>query len=152
MGRRRDAMPDFSKGSPMTLTLAAARATLDEALRIAAEDGLRLSIAIVDDHGREVCSARMDGANWFTLGVALAKGATAAVFGRPSDSLTTLKSEYPELFLHIDDQLAFRPTTLPGGVPLGADNIVGGIGVSGAHPDVDLKVASAAAEYFAARA
>lgn len=135
----------------MILTLDAARATLDEALRIAADDGLRLSIAIVDHHGREVCSARMDGASWFTLGVALAKGATAAVFGRPSGSLARLKDEHPELFLHIDDQLAFRPTTLPGGVPIEAESTVGGIGVSGANPEVDLKIASAAAEYFAAR-
>lgn len=131
----------------MTLTLDAARATIDEALRIAAESDKRISIVIVDELGREVCAARMDGANWFTLGVARAKAQTAATFKRPSDSLSKLKGDYPELFEQIGDQLPFRPTTLPGGVPLG-DPVIGGIGVSGAHPDEDLRIATAAAEFF----
>lgn len=132
----------------MTLTLAEARSVLDEALSLATTDGHRVSIAIVDHHGREVCSARMDGANWFTLGVALAKAQTAATFHRPTDSLSKLKEDYPELFVHIDDQLHFRPTTLPGGVPLGSNAMLGGIGVSGAHPEHDLRIAKAAAHLF----
>ncbi len=134
------------EGTAMTLTLEAARATLDEALRIARESDKRISVVIVDDRGLEVCAARMDGANWFTLGVARAKAQTAATFKRPSDSLAKLQGDYPELFLHIDDQLAFRATTLPGGVPLG-DPVVGGIGVSGAHPEEDLRIATAAAAF-----
>ena len=130
----------------MTLTLESARATLDEALRIAVERDKRISVVIVDNRGLEVCAARMDGANWFTLGVARAKAQTAATFKRPSDSLAKLQRDYPELFLHIDDQLAFRATTLPGGVPLG-DPVIGGIGVSGAHPEEDLHIAIAAAAF-----
>lgn len=136
----------------MTITLEAARATLDEALRLANENGHRISVVIVDDHGREVCAARMDGASWFTLGVARAKAQTAATFRRSSDSLAKLKEEYPELFLHIDDQLAFRASTLPGGVPLGAEAALGGVGVSGAHPEQDQRVAEAAARFFTDRA
>ncbi|WP_159078232.1 GlcG/HbpS family heme-binding protein [Salinibacterium hongtaonis] len=135
----------------MTITLGAARATLDEAMRLAEAAGLRGSVSIADEHGRLVCSARMDGASWFTLGVANAKAQTAATFKRPSDSLGRLKDDYPELLRHIDDQLAFRVTTLPGGVPLGADGSLGGIGVSGAHPEQDLRIAQESAAFFIAR-
>ena len=136
----------------MTITLEAARATLDEALRLAIEDGSRISVAIVDDHGREVCSARMDGATWFTLGVALSKAQTAATFARPTHTLAKLKGDYPELFPHIADQLPFRPTVLPGGIPLETGTTLGAVGVSGAHPDQDQRIAEAAARFFAERA
>lgn len=135
----------------MPLTLDAARVAIDEAVRIATADGKRISIGVVDAVGRQVAGIRMDGANWFTLGVALAKAQTAATFRRPSDSLSSLKGDYPELFEQIEAQLTFRPTTLPGGVPiLDADGeTIGAVGVSGAFPEQDLRIAQAAVESLA---
>lgn len=86
---------------------------------------------------------RMDGASWFTLGVARDKAQTAAAFQRPSAALEPLWDAHPRLVPLIEEQLAFTPTTLGGGVPVldSAGVIIGALGVAGALPDLDVQIA-----------
>lgn len=128
----------------MALDLLGARTIAEAALAEAASRGLRVSCSVVDERGNELITLRMDGASWFTAGVARTKARTCAVMGRASGQLAGLRTEYPELVTLISGQLPFEITTLPGGVPIVREGMsVGGIGISGAHPDEDVACAEA---------
>lgn len=107
--------------------------------------GIRISCSVVDAEGLERATLRMDGSFWFTPGIARTKARTAVALGRPTSDVAALAAEHPDLLEQIGEQLAFRPTTLKGGVLIGAaGDLVGGMGVSGAHPDQDVACAEAA--------
>jgi glc operon protein GlcG len=119
-----------------------ARAALTEA----AARGLSVSVAVVDERGHDVVVVRGDGAAWFTPSVARAKAATAVAMGSATADLAALRETYPELFDLISSQVAHPLTSLPGGLPvLSGDELLGAVGVSGAHPDDDVACAAAAA-------
>lgn len=121
-----------------------ARAILDAALAAARAEGIRVSCCVVDANGHELTSARMDGAPWFTAGVARAKARTSATMRADSGSLADLRAAYPELIVLIDNQLPFDFTTLPGGIVIrDGETVLGAVGVSGAHPDQDVACAQA---------
>jgi glc operon protein GlcG len=121
-----------------TLDLGAANAVAAAVLAAAAA-GRQVSVAVVDDRGHDLVVLRGDGAAWFTPGIARAKAASAAAMRSPTAALADLRATYPELVDLVDGQLARPLTTLPGGVPLLLDGRhVGGLGVSGAHPDEDV--------------
>ncbi|MBK9739954.1 MAG: heme-binding protein [Actinobacteria bacterium] len=132
--------------------------TMDDARTIAegiaAEARVRdvqVSCSVVDARGIEIITMRMDGAPWFTPDVARTKARTAAVMRQSTADLARLKEAYPDLISLIDDQLPFTATTLPGGVVVERDNrVVGGVGVSGAHPDEDIACARAAIDAWIA--
>jgi glc operon protein GlcG len=127
-----------------TLTLADARRIVDAVIAHAAADGLAISVAVVDARAEEVASARMDGAPWFTPGVARTKARSAAVMGSDTADLESLRSSYPDLMPLIDEQLPFTLTVLEGGVVVRMDDVtVAGVGVSGALPAQDVRCARA---------
>lgn len=127
------------------IQLAQAQALLARAIELAKELDRSISVSVVDERGHEVVGMRMDGASWFTLGAARAKAETAAAFQRPSAALEPLWVAHPALVPLIEQQLAFHPTTLAGGVPLmgsgGSGEIIGAVGVAGALPELDLQIA-----------
>lgn len=135
-----------------TFGLDHARTVLDAALAAAEAEDVRVSCCVVDANGHELTAARMDGAKWFTAGVARSKARTAAAMGADTGALTDLKSAYPELVTLIDGQLPFDFTTLPGGVVIrDGDTVLGAVGVSGAHPDQDVACAEAGIAAWRAR-
>lgn len=125
------------------IRLAHAQTLITRSVEVANELDRSISVSIVDAAGHEVLGLRMDGASWFTLGVARSKAQTAAAFQRPSDALQTLWDAHPQLIPLIEQQLAFHPTALGGGVPLvnSAGAIIGAVGVAGALPELDLQIA-----------
>ncbi|MFC3984026.1 GlcG/HbpS family heme-binding protein [Streptosporangium jomthongense] len=134
------------------LRLDEARAMAEAALARAAQEDLRVSVAVVDALGRDVLVVRGDGATWFTPEVARCKARTAAAFRRDSADLAGLRENYPEVFDLAGDQLPFRPTTLAGGLLLEHDgDPVGAIGVSGATPAQDVLCAEAGVIAFPTR-
>jgi len=133
------------------LPLEAARAAVDAALDRAAADGLRVSVALVDARGADILVVRADGAPWFSPGVARAKARTSTDLRGPSEAMAGLRETYPDLFTLVDDQVPYRLTTLPGGLPLKRDGeLVGAIGVSGASAEQDVRCAEAARAAFEA--
>lgn len=127
------------------MRLSDAQLMLETVVRNATERSHRFSIAVVDHLGHEVASVRMDGARWLTPGVARIKARTAVAFSMPSSETANIQSAHPEVFRIAGEQLPFRPTTLPGGLPIFVDeDLVGGIGVSGAQPDEDVRAAQEA--------
>lgn len=129
------------------MRLVRAQAMLGAVQEYGARHALRLSAAVVDARGHEVAGARMDGATWFTIGVAQLKARTAAWFGRPSADLAAIRVAYPEVLRLAGAQLPEAPTDLPGGIPVyeGSD-LLGALGVSGGTPDQDVAAALAAIE------
>lgn len=128
------------------LSLQAARAAADAALDRAAADGLKVAVALVDARGADILVVRADGAPWFGPDVARAKARSSTAFRAPSEAMSGIRETYPDLFAIIDDQVPFRLTTLPGGLPVKHEGeLLGAIGVSGATADQDVECARAAA-------
>lgn len=132
------------------LTATLARAAADAALSAAEESKASISVAVVDVRGHDVLVVRSDRAAWFTPGVARSKAATAAAMSTSTRELSSVDEAFPELLPLVSRQLPQPVTTLAGGIPLRiAGEIVGAIGVSGAHPDVDEQCAQAAVSALA---
>jgi uncharacterized protein GlcG (DUF336 family) len=112
--------------------LALAAAVRDEA----ASRGLALAVAIVDDGGNVVASARMDGAALGAMPLALGKAYTAVLWDAPTGAFTA--STQPG-----GDDWGWNTTdprivVYAGGVPLhAAGSLVGGVGASGATASED---------------
>jgi glc operon protein GlcG len=115
-----------------------AQAIIDHIVLAATSNHLLVSISVVDEMGNEIATTRMDGARWFTPGIARAKAGTAALMGTDTAELGGLRDQYPEVFEQVSEQLPFTPTTLPGGVFVASG---GAIGVSGATPEEDVELA-----------
>lgn len=114
------------------------------AQRRAAEIGIRVTVAVVDDGGHLVHLSRMDGAASLTPEIAEAKAAGAATLGRPGDAVAEIFEKRPGFFEAVAEMT--RRPLIPG---LGSvlvkheDQIIGAIGVSGGRPEQDLDCAEA---------
>ncbi|MFI9628783.1 heme-binding protein [Streptomyces sp. NPDC052042] len=136
----------------MELSLGTAQEMLRTLVSAAKGRGQRLSAVVVDQQGYEIASVRMDGASWFTAGIACCKARSSAAFGRPSAGLAAMRERYPEVVRLAGEQLPFSVTDLPGGLPLFAgERLLGAVGVSGATPEEDVRAAGEAVAAFAER-
>lgn len=128
------------------LTLDAARAVADAGLARARDLDAGGAIAVVDDAGHLLYLARIDGTFPAASEVAHAKARTAAQFRRPTQDFENAVKGGRNTLLAVA-----LMTPLEGGVPIVVDGqIVGAVGVSGAHSSTeDVQVATAAAAALA---
>lgn len=130
-----------------TLTSKGVRMMMDAALARAAEFGITVTVAIVDDGGHLLMLERMEGGRFHTVHSATAKAVTAASNKRPT---TTKGAQGQELdVIHaLGLALAAGPknwTAMEGGYPVMFENeCIGGIGVSGGDWKQDEDIAQAA--------
>lgn len=133
------------------LTLGGARRILEGAEAKAAEMGLKMNIAVVDDGGHLLAFARMDGARPASGYTAMTKATTAATFRQETGPLSR-GSAPPDPLLNLSLQNAAlasggKLTTLFGGVPVLVDGqVIGGVGVGGGTGEQDAVVAKAGIE------
>ncbi len=114
------------------------RRVLDAALAAAHDEGLAMSIAVVDEGGYPLCLQRMDGAGLLTAKVADAKARTSALLRAPSGRLADRVAAEPAL-LRLTDYLP-----MAGGLPILLDGqVAGAIGVSGGTPEADERIGAA---------
>ena len=140
--------PDNDVAPVLGLDRRARNASL-AALAHAGELGVAISVVVVDSGGALVSALRMDGAPWFTPDVARNKARTAVAFEADSADLLDWRSSRPGLLEQIDAQLPFLPATMPGGLVLrSGDQVIAGIGVSGARPEQDVQCARKGAAAF----
>jgi len=137
------------------LTLAGARRIVEGAEKKAAEMGLKVNIAVVDDGGHLLNFARMDGARPASIYTATTKAVTAATFRQATGPLG--KPGAPlDVHLNLSLQNAASAsggtlTTLFGGVPVVIDSqVIGGVGVGGGTGEQDAEVSKAGIEAFLA--
>jgi uncharacterized protein GlcG (DUF336 family) len=120
------------------------RRLIDEAQARAAQLGIRVTIAIVDEGGLLFALSRMDGAPPLSAQIAEAKANGAALTLRDGAALAQLAQERPGFFAVVE-----RLTRLPavpglGSVLIRRDGaVLGAIGVSGGKPEQDLDCAEA---------
>ncbi len=132
----------------MRLSADEAEFVIDATARCAKSMQVPQNIAIVDPAGHLIAFRRMDGANFTSIEIAIAKAFTAAGAGKPTADIGPAtqpgKPGYGIQSLH-----SGRFTTLPGGIPFVVDGtIVGAIGVSSGTTDQDQHVAQAGARAF----
>ena len=125
-----------------SISSAAAQRVLQAAEAKAAEMGVPMVIAVVDDSGTLKAFSRMDGAALLSVEIAQDKAYTAVAFGIPTDAWFDFIKNDPPL-LHGITKVP-RLMVFGGGYPLKVDDaMVGGIGVSGGHYEQDMQVAQA---------
>jgi glc operon protein GlcG len=123
-----------------TLSLEAARVALAAAEAEALRNNWRVVIAVVDDGGHAIVTARLDGAQWSSIDTAANKARAAVAWKRPSRLLEESVNQGRTSFLSITQGMA----VLQGGVPIEIDGaIVGAIGVSGVKASDDELIALA---------
>lgn len=115
----------------------------------ARQDGLpAVSVAVVDDRGDLLASARMDGASSHTMNLAMNKAYTAARMRR---STRDFRERMPKLETRTAWYGDPRFTGLDGGIMVVVNRtVVGAIGVSGRKGHEDRELAEVGAEGVAA--
>ena len=128
----------------MPLSLEEAQHLISRAHAKAAEDGIHVTVAVVDEGGLLIALSRMDGAPPLSPQVAEAKAVGAAMLYRDGAGLADLAKERPGFF-SVADRLV-RVPMVPG---LGSllirreGKVLGAVGVSGGKPEQDLACAQA---------
>ena len=126
-----------------SITAEAAAQAVAAAEAKAAEIGVPMVIAVVDESGVLKAFSRMDGAPLLSVQIAQDKAYTAAAFGISTDTWFNFIKDDPPLLhgiVHTPRLVVFG-----GGYPLNLDGgVAGGIGVSGGHYEQDMVVAQAA--------
>ncbi len=135
----------------MTMSLREALGAIDAAIAKSESMGLRLCIAVVDDHGELVAVERMDGARAFACDVARGKAMASALWKMSgADMGHRAGSSVGEL---VNRLYGGRLVYGQGGLPLVRDDeVAGAVGVSGARPEQDEEAAQAAVAAFGASA
>jgi uncharacterized protein GlcG (DUF336 family) len=130
-----------------TLTSKGVRMMMDAAIARAAELGITVTVAIVDDGGHLLMLERMEGGRFHTVHSATAKAVTAASNKRPTSSKGAQGQELDVLHA-LGLTLAAGPknwTAMEGGYPVMIeDECIGGIGVAGGDWKQDENIARAA--------
>jgi uncharacterized protein GlcG (DUF336 family) len=121
-----------------------AQAIVSRAQAKAAELGINVTVAVVDDGGHLIALARMDGAPAISPQVAEAKAVGAAMLHRDGQSLADLAKDRPGFFSVVDRLVRVPIVPGLGSTLLKRDGrVIGAVGVSGGKPDQDLECAEA---------
>jgi glc operon protein GlcG len=129
----------------VSVSLAEATELIGRAHAKAADIGIKVTAAVVDEGGLLVALSRMDGAPPLSPQIAEAKAVGAAMLYRDGAGLAELARDRPGFFSVVDRLV--RVPIVPG---LGSvlirrdDRVLGAVGVSGGKPEQDLECAQAA--------
>jgi len=122
----------------------AAAAAVQAAVRHAEANGWRINVAVADRGGNLMSFLRMPGAFLHSINIAIDKAYTAASFGFSTKDWMSLVGADEGMKLGFSAQP--RLIVFGGGLPIrvaGADDWIGGIGVSGASEAQDEECARA---------
>ncbi len=139
--------PAAAGAKPLTLARAdiaqaGAQQAIAAALAEAGRNGWIIAVAVVDSSGELVAFQKADGAIGISPAVAIGKARTAALLRQPSKNFEDYINSGRPSFLSTPGT-----TPLEGGVPITVGGqVVGAVGVSGAHGANDSQVAQAAAD------
>jgi glc operon protein GlcG len=128
----------------MPLSLSDANQAIVKAHAKAAQLGVKVTAAVVDEGGLLIALGRMDGAAPLSPQLAEAKAVGAAMLLRDGAALAQMAQDRPGFFSAADRMV--RVPMIPG---LGSltikqeGKVVGALGVSGARPEQDLECAEA---------
>src|SRR2546428_8453013 len=110
----------------------------------AAQIGVNVSAAVVDEGGHLIALGRMDGAPPLSPQIAESKAVGAAMLLRDGGSLLQMSQDRPGFFSAVDRLVRLQLIPGPGSLPITRDGMtIGAVGVSGARPEQDLECAVA---------
>ncbi|HET9780562.1 MAG TPA: heme-binding protein [Candidatus Dormibacteraeota bacterium] len=128
----------------MPLTLEDANQVISRAQAKAAADGIRVTVAVVDEGGLLIALSRMDGAPPLSPQIAEAKAVGAAMLYRDGAGLADLAKERPGFFSVVDRLVRVPIVPGLGSILIRRDGkVLGAVGVSGGKPEQDLDCAQA---------
>lgn len=131
------------------ISYAAAAAVVEAGLAKARELGEKSTVSVTDPSGGIIALGRMDGVQAGTIKAATGKAYYSARSGRTTQDFIENRLVKDEVLWRA---VSSNPDTflVPGGFPLIHDGVcIGGVGVSGGKYQDDVKIAEAAAEFFA---
>jgi glc operon protein GlcG len=135
------------------LTYQGAKKIMATVIDMATQAGIAISCAIVDAGGHIILLERMDGGRFHTVHSCTTKAVCAASNRHPTAAKGAVGQDL-DVSHAISLALAAGPerwTAIEGGVPVLIDGqCVGGVGVSGAEAEADLRFAKAAVESIGA--
>jgi glc operon protein GlcG len=128
----------------MPLNLHDANQVIARAHAKAAELGIRVTVAVVDEGGLLIALGRMDGAPPLSPQIAEAKAVGAAMLNRDGAGLAELAKDRPGFFSVADRMVRLPIVPGLGSVVIKRDGkAFGAVGVSGGRPEQDLECAEA---------
>jgi len=131
-----------------SLDLATARKIMAAAEAAAAAENAAVGIAIVDANGDLVMLVRLDGARGVGVTSAEGKARAAILFGVPTAQVQEAMAANQPISVKVTNPPlgGFEITPARGGIPIIKDGkVVAGVGVGGAAPTTDEKIAQAGA-------
>jgi glc operon protein GlcG len=131
--------------SVLQLELADGRALVAAAHQEASRRSACVSVAVVDGGGHPLLLERSDGASPASGAAALAKARMAALNGKPTAAMEAAINGGRPALLQLAGALDGPTAAMGGGLPLLREGLcLGGVGVSGMTPEIDLAIAEAA--------
>jgi uncharacterized protein GlcG (DUF336 family) len=131
----------------MPISLEQAQALVNAGVRVAAERGYLVTVAVVDDNGIFVAAGRMDGAKIVAFDNARGKAYTAAAYRQSTTGLEHRPAPKTLFYTGENAVNGDRMAMGQGGLPIWRGNeLIGAIGVSGAAPHEDEEIAAGALE------
>ena len=122
----------------MPLTTEETSRVVAAAQQHAADNGWRITVAVVDEGGLLQALSRMDGAPPLSAQIAEAKACGAALWHRDGDELVELAGSRPAFFEGVDRLVRLPILPAQGSVVIRRDGVVlGAVGCSGAAADQD---------------
>ena len=128
----------------MAISLRGAQGIIESAHAKAAQLGVRVTVAVVNEAGVLIALARMDGSHSLSPQIAESKAVGAALLHRDGGALADVYKDRPGFFSAVDRLVRMPIVPGLGSVLIKRDGRVeGAIGVSGAKPEEDLQCAEA---------
>ncbi len=128
----------------MALSLEQALLVIGACHRRAAEIGIKVTAAVVDEGGLLLALGRMDGAMPLSSEIAEAKAVGSALLLRDGDQIVDLQSQRPAFFQQVDRMVRLPMIPSLGSIVIRSQGqALGALGVSGGLPDQDKDCAQA---------
>jgi glc operon protein GlcG len=128
----------------MPLTLEQCQALVSGAHAHARANGLKVTVAVVDEGGLLQALGRMDGASPLSAQIAEAKAVGAALWHRNGDELESVEEAHGAFFATVSRLVRLPIVPADGSLVIrDGDLVLGAVGVSGARSDVDRERAEA---------
>jgi glc operon protein GlcG len=128
----------------MPLTHEQSQTLIAAAIDQASGDGLKVTVAVVDEGGLLKALARMDGAPPLSAQIAEAKAVGAALWHRDGDQLAAVQEDRAAFFAQVSELVRVPLIPADGSVVIrDGETVLGAVGVSGAQSDQDRVCADA---------
>ena len=115
---------------------------LEAAKSIGEEQGIQVSVAVLDAAGHPVLVARGKEEAWHGPYMAIGKARLAAAFRKPTSELMEQWKDRPMFGQSLTEIIPGGVTLNKGGFPIFEDGVcIGALGIGGGSPDIDHEVA-----------